>query len=79
LNVSLFRSQWIRLSNGVKTDKYGMTNVNFKFLGYRDQLFVLAKDVKQVYKVVSRNAPTLDSLIISILLTRLRLQAETTH
>jgi hypothetical protein len=31
------------------------------------------------YKVVSRNAPTLDSLIISILLTRLRLQAETAH
>jgi hypothetical protein len=31
------------------------------------------------YKAVSRNAPTLDSLIISILLTRLRLQVETTH
>jgi hypothetical protein len=32
-----------------------------------------------MYKAVSRNAPTLDSLIISILLTRLRLQAETSH
>jgi hypothetical protein len=32
-----------------------------------------------MYKTVSRNAPTLDSLINSILLTRLRLQAETTH
>jgi hypothetical protein len=35
----------------VKTDKYGMTNVNFKFLGYREQPFVLAKDVIQVFYV----------------------------
>jgi hypothetical protein len=31
------------------------------------------------YKVVSRNAPILDSLIISILFTMLKLQGETTH
>jgi hypothetical protein len=49
LKVSLFRCQWIRLPNGVKTDKYGMTNVNFKFLGYKEQPFVLAKDVTQVF------------------------------
>jgi hypothetical protein len=49
LKVPLFRCQWIRLPNGVKTDKYGMTNVNFKFLGYREQPFVLAKDVTQVF------------------------------
>jgi hypothetical protein len=36
LKVSLFRCQWIRLPNGVKTDKYGMTNVNFRFLSYRE-------------------------------------------
>jgi hypothetical protein len=35
----------------VKTDKYGMTNVNFRFLGYREQPFVLAKDVTQVFYV----------------------------
>jgi hypothetical protein len=35
----------------MKTDKYGMTNVNFKFLGYREQLFVLAKDVTQVFYI----------------------------
>jgi hypothetical protein len=39
------------VANGVKTDKYGMTNVNFRFLGYRQQLFVLAKDVTQVFYV----------------------------
>jgi hypothetical protein len=28
-----------------------MTNINFKFLGYREQPFVLAKDVTQVFYV----------------------------
>jgi hypothetical protein len=51
LKVPLFCCQWIRFPNGVKTDKYGMTNVNFRFLGYREQLFVLAKDVTQVFYV----------------------------
>jgi hypothetical protein len=48
LKVPLFHCQWIRLSNGVKTDKYGMTNVKFRFLSYREQPFVLAKDVTQI-------------------------------
>jgi hypothetical protein len=30
---------------------YGMTNVNFIFLNYREQQFVLAKDVTQVFYV----------------------------
>jgi hypothetical protein len=47
----LFRCKWIRLPDGVKTDKYGMTNVNFRFLGYREQPFVLAKDDTQVFYV----------------------------
>jgi hypothetical protein len=35
----------------VKTDKYGMTNVNFRFLGYKEQPFVLVKVVTQVFYV----------------------------
>jgi hypothetical protein len=35
----------------VKTDKYGMTNLNFRFLGYREQPFVLTNDVTQVFYV----------------------------
>jgi hypothetical protein len=49
--VPLFHYQWIKLPNGVKTDKYGMTNVNFRFLDYREQPFVLAKDFTQVFYV----------------------------
>jgi hypothetical protein len=45
LKVPLFRCQWIRLPDGVKINKYDMTNVNFRFLSYREQPFVLVKDV----------------------------------
>jgi hypothetical protein len=51
LKVPLFHCQWIRLPNGVKTDKYGMTNVNFRFLSYREQPFILAKYVTQVFYI----------------------------
>jgi hypothetical protein len=51
LKVPLFHCQWINLPNRVKIDKYGMTNVNFRFLGYRQQQFVLAKDVTHVFYV----------------------------
>jgi hypothetical protein len=51
LKVPLFHCQWIRLPDGVKIDKYDMTNVNFRFLNYREQPFVLAKDVTQVFYV----------------------------
>jgi hypothetical protein len=47
----LFHCQWIRLPNVVKTDKYGMANVNFRFLGYREQQFILVKDVTQVFYI----------------------------
>jgi hypothetical protein len=51
LKVPLFHCQRIRLPNRLKTNKYGMTNVNFRFLGYREQPFVLVKDVTQVFYV----------------------------
>jgi hypothetical protein len=55
LKVSLFHCQWIRLPNGVKIDKYGMTNINSRFLSYREQPFVLTKDVTQVFYVKDPN------------------------
>jgi hypothetical protein len=49
LKVMLFRCQWVGLPNGVNIDKCGMTTVNFKFVDYREQSSVLAKDVTQVF------------------------------
>ncbi|KAK1666562.1 hypothetical protein QYE76_054721 [Lolium multiflorum] len=51
--VPLFRCKWFKLTGGgVKVDQqYGMTMVDFNNLGYLDELFVLAKDVAQVFYV----------------------------
>ena len=52
LKIPLFRCQWVKLNGkGVDIDEYGMTTVDLKELGYRDELFVLAKDVTQVFYV----------------------------
>jgi len=50
--VSLFRCQWVKLSGGgVTKDEYGMTIVDLNNLGYRDEPFVLAQDVAQVFYI----------------------------
>jgi hypothetical protein len=36
---------------GIEIDTYEMTTVDLKELGYRDEPFVLAKDVTQVFYV----------------------------
>jgi len=51
--VPLFRCKWVKLTGGgVNVDQqYGMTTVDLNNLGYRDEPFVLAKDVAQVFYV----------------------------
>ncbi|KAM0846372.1 hypothetical protein ACQ4PT_055707 [Festuca glaucescens] len=51
--VPLFRCKWVKITgDGVQVDKlYGMTTVDLNNLGYRDEPFVLAKDVAQVFYV----------------------------
>ena len=48
--VPLFCCQWVKLfGGGVTKDEYGMTIVDLNNLGYRDEPFVLAQDVAQVF------------------------------
>jgi hypothetical protein len=51
--VPLFRCKWVNLKGGgVQVDKlYGMTTVDLNNLGYREEPFVLANDVAQVFYV----------------------------
>ena len=52
MKVPLFRCKWVNLRGGVQVDKlYGMTIVDLNNLGYRDEPFVLANDVAQVFYV----------------------------
>jgi hypothetical protein len=51
--VPLFKCQWVKVAGGgVKVDnEYGMTTVDLNNIGYKDEPFVLAKDVNQVFYV----------------------------
>ena len=40
-----------RAGGGITIDRYGMTVVDFKKIGYKDEPFVLAKDVAHVFYV----------------------------
>ena len=51
-DVPLFRCQWVnRVGGGITIDRYGMTIVDFKKIGYKDEPFVLAKNVAHVFYV----------------------------
>jgi len=50
IKVALFRCQWVSRA-GVTIDRYGMTTVDLKKVGYKEEPFVLAKDVTQVFYV----------------------------
>ena len=50
--VPLLRCKWVNLKGRVKVDpQYGMTTVDLNNLGYREEPFVLANDVAQVFYV----------------------------
>jgi hypothetical protein len=51
--IPLFRCQWVKVTGGgVTVDKdYGMTTVDLNNVGYKDEPFVLAADVNQVFYV----------------------------
>ena len=49
----MFRCQWVKVTGGGVTvdHQYEMTIVDLYNLGYRDEPFVLAKDMNQVFYV----------------------------
>ena len=48
LKAALFRCQWVRLEE-INTDSEGFTTVDLTKSAYRDDPFVLARDVMQVF------------------------------
>ncbi|XP_062208605.1 uncharacterized protein LOC133910103 [Phragmites australis] len=50
-----YRNDCMLFRNGVNTNEHSMTTVNLKLVGYREELFVLAKDVTQVFYVKDMN------------------------
>ena len=54
LKVALFHCLWVRL-NEINTDKDGFTTVDLSKTAYRDDPFVLAKDVLQIFYARDNN------------------------
>jgi hypothetical protein len=51
-NIPLFLCQWVKLTGGgIRKDQYGMTIVDLTKIGFKDEPFVLAKNVHQVFYV----------------------------
>ena len=49
--VTVFRCRWVQGAKGVITDKYGFTTVDLEQVGYKEEPFVLADQVSQVFYV----------------------------
>ena len=51
--VPLFKCQWVKATGGgvVVDNQYGMTTVDLNNIGYKDEPFILVKDVNQVLYV----------------------------
>ena len=49
----MFKCQWVKATGGgvAVNNQYGMTTVDLNNIGYKDEPFVLAKDVNQVFYV----------------------------
>jgi hypothetical protein len=50
--IPVFKCQWIKYPNGVNVDNYGLTLVDLKNLGHKDDPWVLADRVAQVFYVL---------------------------
>jgi hypothetical protein len=52
MRIPVFRCQWIKHPNGVNVDNYGLTLVDLKNLAHKDDPWVLADRVAQVFYVL---------------------------
>jgi hypothetical protein len=52
LQISFFKCEWVKHSNGVSVDNYGLTLVDLKNVGHKDDPWVLADRVTQVFYVL---------------------------
>jgi hypothetical protein len=52
LQIPIFKCEWVKHLNGVSVDNYGLTLVDLKNVGHKDDLWVLADRVTQVLYVL---------------------------
>jgi hypothetical protein len=52
LQILVFKCQWVKHPNGVSVDNYGLTLVDLKNVGRKDDLWVLVDCIAQVFYVL---------------------------
>jgi hypothetical protein len=52
LQITVFKCQWVKHPNGASVDNYGLTLVDLKNIGHKDNPWVLADHVAQVFYVI---------------------------
>jgi hypothetical protein len=52
LQISVFKCQWVKHPHGIEVDEYGFTIVYFRNLGHKDDPWVLASTVAQVFYIL---------------------------
>jgi hypothetical protein len=52
LQIPVFKCEWVKHLNGVSVDNYGLTLVDLKNVGHKDDLWVLVDRVAQVFYVL---------------------------
>jgi hypothetical protein len=53
LQIPIFKCQWVKHLNGLSVDNYGLTLVDLKNVGHKDNPWVLADRVAQAFYVLN--------------------------
>ena len=52
MQVPIFQCKWVKHPNGVEVDEYGFKIVDLNNVGHKDEPWILAKSVEQVFYVL---------------------------
>jgi hypothetical protein len=52
LQIHVFKSQWVKHSEGIEVDEYGFTIVDLRNMGHKDEPWVLTSTVTQVFYIL---------------------------
>jgi hypothetical protein len=52
LQISVFKCQWVKHPHGIEVDEYGFTIIELRNVGHKDEPWVLALTVAQVFYIL---------------------------
>jgi hypothetical protein len=52
LQIYVFKCQWVKHPQGVEVDEYGFTIIDLRNVGHKDEPWVLAATVTQVFYIL---------------------------